>query len=53
VVVRYIDIGTDRPSLSPDLPKIELAPGEIADLIAFLKTLTGRNQTVSLPVLPY
>jgi cytochrome c peroxidase len=53
VVVRYIDIGTDRPSLSPELPKIELAPGEIADLIAFLKTLTGRNQTVSLPVLPY
>jgi cytochrome c peroxidase len=53
VVVRYIDVGTDRPSLSPELQKIELAPGEIADLIAFLKTLTGRNQTVSLPVLPY
>jgi cytochrome c peroxidase len=53
VIVRYIAIGTDRASLSPDLKPIELGPTEIADLIAFLKTLTGRNQVVSLPVLPY
>jgi cytochrome c peroxidase len=53
VIVRYISIGTDRPSLSPDLKAIELGPQDMADLVAFLKTLTGRDQVVSLPILPY
>jgi cytochrome c peroxidase len=53
VVARYAAIGTDRPSLATELEKIELTPHEIADIIAFMKTLTGRNGTVSLPILPY
>jgi hypothetical protein len=31
---------------------LDLQPQEIADVIEFLKTLTGTKQVVSLPVLP-
>ena len=44
--------GIDRPSRSPMMGPISLTPEEIADIVAFLKTLTGSTQVVTLPVLP-
>ena len=52
VMARYITGGIERPSISPQFRKIELDANEIADVIEFLKTLTGTKQVVSLPVLP-
>jgi hypothetical protein len=31
---------------------VKLSDAEIADLIAFLKSLTGSKQVVTLPILP-
>ena len=44
--------GIDRPSRSPQLTGIALDKADIEDLIAFLGTLTGEKQVVTLPVLP-
>ena len=37
---------------SPLMQAVPLLPNEVADVIEFLKTLTGTKQVVSLPVLP-
>lgn len=52
VVVHYVGGGLARPSRSPLMGPVPLTPGEAADLVAFLKTLTGSKQIVTLPVLP-
>ncbi len=52
VVAHYVVGGIDRPSRSPLMKPIVLTTDESADLIAFLKTLTGSKQVVTLPVLP-
>jgi cytochrome c peroxidase len=44
--------GEDRPSRSPLLRPVPLQPQDVADLVEFLKTLTGSKQEVALPVLP-
>jgi cytochrome c peroxidase len=44
--------GVDRPSRSPLMQPVPLTPADIADLIAFLNTLTASKQVVSLPILP-
>ena len=44
--------GIDRPSRSPLMGPVPLTEDEVADIIAFLKTLTGSTQVVTLPVLP-
>ena len=44
--------GIDRPSRSPLMHPASLSVTETADLVAFLKTLTGSTQVVTLPVLP-
>ena len=52
VIRHYMTGGIDRPSRSPQLEAISLDDGEVDDLIAFLGTLTGEKQVVTLPVLP-
>ncbi len=44
--------GTDRPSLSEQIHPLNLAPGERADLLAFLDTLTSDPAPVAVPVVP-
>jgi len=51
-VIDFYDGGYEsRPSLSPDIKKLNLTEREKDDLIAFLYTLTG-SEPVVLPVLP-
>ena len=52
VIDHYMTGGIDRPSRSPQMTAIDLDDGEVDDLIAFLGTLTGEKQVVTLPVLP-
>jgi cytochrome c peroxidase len=52
VMAHFVAGGLDRPSISPQMRKIDLSAQEVADVIAFLTTLTGTSQIVSLPVLP-
>jgi len=61
VVEHYNKGGTPNPSLDDELRdfkdknaprKLNLSDGEKADLVAFLKSLTGRKTKVTLPTLP-
>ena len=52
VMIHYVAGGIARESLSPKMKSIPLTVEEIADVIEFMKTLTGTKQIVSLPVLP-
>jgi cytochrome c peroxidase len=52
VIDHYMTGGIDRPSRSPQMTAISLDDREVDDLIAFLGTLTGEKQVVTLPVLP-
>jgi cytochrome c peroxidase len=52
VMDRYINVTTERPSLSPDFRPVDLDADECRDVVAFMKSLTGAAQIVSLPVLP-
>lgn len=53
VIVHYIGGGIPRESRSPQVQSAPLNSNEISDLIAFLESLTGDDQPVSLPILPY
>jgi cytochrome c peroxidase len=52
VVEHYARGGDDRSNLSPEVRKLNLSAAEKADLVAFMKTLTGATRTTSLPALP-
>jgi cytochrome c peroxidase len=52
VVIHYIGGGIDRPSRAPLMGPIDLNAEEIADLVAFLKSLSATKAVVTLPVLP-
>ena len=52
VVAHYVGGGIDRPSRSPMMRPVPLTAEDVADLVAFLDTLTGSKQVVTLPVLP-
>jgi cytochrome c peroxidase len=52
VIDLYDRGGIDRPSRDVEIHPLGLSVEEKADLIAFLRTLTGAYQPVSLPVLP-
>jgi cytochrome c peroxidase len=52
VIDLYDRGGIDRPSRSELIAPLGLSGGEKADLVAFLKTLTGAPQPVAEPVLP-
>ncbi len=52
VIDLYDRGGISRPSRDEDIHPLHLAPGEKADLIAFLQTLSGKPEQVAVPVLP-
>jgi cytochrome c peroxidase len=52
-VVQHYDSGfTARPSLSPEMHRLGLAPRDIDDIVAFLHTLTSQDDPVVVPVMP-
>ncbi len=52
VIIHYLAGGIERPSRSAQMTAISLEIGEVDDLIAFLNTLSGEKQVVTLPILP-
>lgn len=52
VIAHYASGGVQRPSLSPLMKPLDMSEQETADLVAFLKTLTGEKDIVALPILP-
>ena len=54
VVEHYNKGGIPNPSLDVDMKPLKLTPQESADLVAFMKALTGENKTLDelLPTLP-
>jgi cytochrome c peroxidase len=52
VIVHYVSGGVERPSRSPLMQPVPMSETEIADLKAFLATLTGSKAQVPLPILP-
>ena len=52
VVRHYVTGGIDRPSRSPKMTTVPLSEQDIADLVAFMQSLTGERQVVALPILP-
>lgn len=52
VIDLYNKGGIDRPSRAVDVRPLHLTKSEKADLVAFLKTLTGAPRDVAVPVLP-
>jgi cytochrome c peroxidase len=54
VVEHYDKGGNVNPSLDPDIKKLGLTPQEKADVVAFMKALTGETKKVDelLPTLP-
>jgi cytochrome c peroxidase len=54
-VVDFYDRGgnSQRPSLAPEIQPLHLSPGEKADLIEFLRSLTSSEQSpVTVPIFP-
>lgn len=52
VVLHYASGGIARPSLSPEMSVLSLSDRDIADLVAFLGTLTEERTDVPTPILP-
>jgi cytochrome c peroxidase len=52
IIRHYMTGGIQRPSLSPLMRPFELSDAEMADLLAFLETLTADEAAVPTPVLP-
>ena len=52
VVVHYDTGFVQRPSLSPEMHRLGLTETEIADLVAFMHTLTSRDDPIPILVLP-
>ena len=53
VIEHYASDLVMRESRSPQLISIQLTSQEVADIKAFLLTLTGDDKPVTLPILPY
>lgn len=52
VVEHYNKGGNPNPSLDKDIKKLNLTDSEKADVVAFMKSLTGEPTKVELPTLP-
>jgi len=52
VVKHYVRGGDDKSNLSPNFKKAELNQKEIADVVEFLKTLSGAPREVKIPRMP-
>lgn len=53
VVEHYNRGGVERPSRSGEIYPLNLSDDEIADIVAFLQTLTSEDRPVTIPVLPH
>jgi cytochrome c peroxidase len=52
VVDHYDRGGEPSSALSPDMKPLDLTQAEKADLVSFMKSLTGKQMAVTLPTLP-
>jgi cytochrome c peroxidase len=52
VVGHYAQGFVTRPSLSPEMRKLDLTAGDTQDLVAFMRALTSPDDPVIIPVLP-
>jgi cytochrome c peroxidase len=52
VMYHYVGGGIERASRSDRMRPLDLTPEQIADVIEFMKSLTGSKQVVTLPILP-
>ncbi|MBL8832039.1 MAG: c-type cytochrome [Rhodospirillales bacterium] len=52
VMVHYVTGGGDSPSKSPLMQPVPLNADEVNDIVAFMRSLTGSKQVVTLPILP-
>ena len=52
VVEMYNRGGDDKSNLSPEMKELRLSDREVDDVVAFLRTLTGKPLQVTLPHLP-
>jgi cytochrome c peroxidase len=52
VVEHYNKGGTPNPYLDKDMPKLNLSDQEKADVVAFMKALSGKDNVVQPPALP-
>jgi cytochrome c peroxidase len=52
VIAHYDNGFVARPSLSPEMRRLSLSPQDMADLIAFLHTLTSSDDPIAVPILP-
>lgn len=52
VVDHYVRGGDDRSNISPDMKPLKLSEQDKEDLVAFMKSLTGRPTAFVLPELP-
>ncbi|MBI3515780.1 MAG: c-type cytochrome [Proteobacteria bacterium] len=52
VVRHYAQGFVTRPSLSPEMKKLDLTARDIQDLVAFMRSLTSDDDPVTIPVLP-
>ena len=53
VLIHYVSGGIPRETRSDKMQPVPLSKQEIDQLAAFMATLTGEDQPVSLPILPY
>ena len=52
VVKHYVRGGDDKSNLSPNFKRADLTKSEIADVVEFLKTLTGKQHKIKIPRMP-
>ena len=52
VVLHYDQGFISRPSLSPDMRRLDLSPGEVNELVAFMRTLTSVDDPIAVSPLP-
>lgn len=52
VVEHYNKGGNPNPGLDKDIKKLNLTPSEVADVVAFMKALTGEPVKIEMPTLP-
>jgi cytochrome c peroxidase len=52
VLVHYASGFVSRPSLSPEMHRLGLTAAERADLLAFLQSLTSKDDLITMPQLP-
>jgi len=53
VMLHYVSGGIPRSSRSEQMKPVPMTQQQIADLVTFMDSLTGDDQPVSLPILPY